>query len=847
MQREGSAPSAALLLEHLVSGQHPELAAAACRSAELDAAATELASGSGWLDGREAVAPRLLTLLLAGDGCASLLSEAAQAALLGQLLRHLQAAAVAAHASGANTEEAAPAAAPAMQVLEGVLLSLALGASGPGGEVQALRLALLAASLGLLLHDAAADAEAAAEAAAYGGREPSMFLDESDAESEEPPQQLGVAAAAARHLWQQRDAIAALLRSAPPEQQAALVESLLLAVTGVLPPHASLAAAAAAAEVAVQLMLPALGSGAVQQQLFQALVQRRLAPEDALAASGSSSGACGMYSTPFAAFLAAVGAAAGFEALLPSSSPSESAEAAVGILEAMQAPVAAAATEQQRQQQQQLLQHVAAAAAPALLQPVLAAAAADSASPGHGDVLCLLLRQAVGAGNAAGRSAVASWFAAACGSSEQQPASLPVPLLRRVLPIVGPALRSSSELLQQSGLAGVSQRLCQQSAAAEPAALAQGEAQQEAVQLLLAAVSCFPCTTGADAAAQLPSPAAATAAGQQQQETAAGSSSFSKGDAVWYRRQDGSWEEAEVASVDVSVQPPSYSIHFPAVPDSAHRETEASRLCPRQPGMPPPPSAAQQASAAAAAAAAAAERRAAAGAAMAPVGSCTEEEQVALLQLLQHQARGMRAAAAAARAEGSAAPDPAPEVAAAMASLMHSAVAYCGPSLSQQHWSQLLEQLRGAFALCSDALSAAAGRVAAAVALAAGEIAVGADMSAAAVALQFFRRLSLKGVLQRSDKVRAAVFWCSLVSTHCRRAKRLCCMCCHAGRCTRKPAKGLLRAALAGASRGCSRGCHPGGRAGSPRRPAAAAAPARPASLHARGGHRGRQPDGAGQ
>jgi hypothetical protein len=74
--------------------------------------------------------------------------------LLEQL--HIAAAAIGGHDIG---EPAAAAAAPAvLQVLQGALLSPALDASS--GEVQSLRLQLLAASLNLLLRDAAAEAAA---------------------------------------------------------------------------------------------------------------------------------------------------------------------------------------------------------------------------------------------------------------------------------------------------------------------------------------------------------------------------------------------------------------------------------------------------------------------------------------------------------------------------------------------------------------------------------------------------------------------------------------------------------------------------------------------------------------
>ncbi|KAL4457478.1 hypothetical protein ABPG75_012343 [Micractinium tetrahymenae] len=757
------AAAAELLLEYLASGQHPDLAAAAAASGELDkAAAMALGPPGAWLQAGDAHLARLLALLLAGGGSgASLVSPAAQAAVLGRLLEQLhEAAALAAEAGGSGAAEAAAPAVPVLHVLQGVLLSPALDAS-PSSEVQGLRLQLAAAAFGLLLQEAAAEAEEA-EAAAAGGdssdeHAASTFLDQSDAESVEVELQPGAVCTAARQLWQRTAAMGTLIAHAPADQQAGFLSAAQEAVEGTLAAHPSPAAAAAAADVTALLLAALCRGSELEQQLLHGLLlhQQQAAGggEAAAGSSSSASGSSGRYSAAQAIFLAAVGAAAGFNALLPAGSPA-GAGAAVDMLAALQAEPGAAET----QHQGQLLWHLSSSAGATLLQPALKAAAA--AAPGtsaHAAALCALLQAAVDAG-AASTAAAASFFSAATAPGSQE--QLSQALLQQVLPIVAPAFRQSSSLLQQSGLAELSQRLCEQATAAEPAAVglaaaAGGAGQPPTLQLLQAAVACFPCHTGAEAAARLPSPAAAAAAAaEQQQQQQAAAASYAKGDAVWYRQQDGSWAEAEVVVVDVSVQPPSYAIHISgSAAGSALRETEASRLRPRQPGSVPPPSAAQQQSAAAAAAAAAAEKRAAASAAMPPVGCCTPEEQAALLQLLQHQARGLKAALAAARKDGSAAAAP-PAAAAAVAGLAHSCVAYCSQQLTSQHWSILLELLRDAFAQCSAALAAAAARVAAAVCAGASEIAVGADMQSPAVALQFFRRLKLKGVLERSDKAR---------------------------------------------------------------------------------------------
>ena len=546
--QQQQAAAAVLLLEHLVSGQHPELAAAACRSAELDRAAAGLASTSisSWLLSADPLAPRLLVLLLAGDGNASLLSQAAQAAMLGQLLEqlHIAAAAIGGHDIG---KPAAAAAAPAvLQVLQGALLSPALDASS--GEVQSLRLQLLAAALNLLLRDAAAEAAAEGAAEESGSEHgASSFADESEAESVEIQQQPGAAAVGARLLWQQQQqgGITALVERVPAEQQAAFVGSIQHAVSEVLDQHATPGAAEAAAEVA-GLALSVLGPSRQQQLLLQGLLQQRQAAQEGEAGSSSAAGSSSSrYSTAQAVFLAAVGAATGYDALLPSSSPQAAAEAAVDILAGLtDVPTAASVP-----QRQQLLRYIADAAADVLLQPALqAAAAAAAASPHHAAVLSSLLHTAVDSHSSASPAAVASFFAAATAGGSGQPQLSPA-LLLQVLPLAAPVFRSSEALLQQSCLAELAQRLCQQCTAAEPAALATSvEQQQRAMQLLRTAVACFPCATGAEAAAALPSPAAATAAGQQATaaSSSSSSSSYRKGDAVWYCQQGGSWFEAEV-------------------------------------------------------------------------------------------------------------------------------------------------------------------------------------------------------------------------------------------------------------------------------------------------------------
>jgi hypothetical protein len=759
----GQGGTAVLLLETLVSGQHSALAAAAAQSGELDRVAAALAGGGGGGGGGssgqpgllgEPSTPRLLALLLSGGGGGgSLLSEPARRGVLSQLVARLQASMAALEAAGQEGAEAEPGAAAAVAaaallVLRHCLTAPALQGSGQGsdggeggsssggggeggGELAGLLLQLLAASLRLLLSNAAAEADVAA-ADSGSDAEASSFADESEAESVEPHAQPGAAAAAALGAWQAPDAVAGLLAAAAPQQRAAFVAAAAQAVTGALAAHPSPEAALAAAEAA-QPLWPALGA-----QLRQQLLQRLAGLQPAEDAGGGSSSSGASPTAPEAVFLAAAGAASGFDALLPADSPEVAAQTAVGVLAGLQG-----AQEEGRGLRTALLRHVASASAATLLQPALHAAAARDQPA----VICALLRAATSSGGSTELAAAALFFArATAGGSEGAAGGLPLPLLLRVLPVVAPDFRGSQLLLQQSGLAELAQRLCQLSAAAEPTALAADPEQHAAsLQLLQAAVACFP-GTGVEDAAQLPALAHAAADAPQ---AGAGGVGFAKGDAVWYRQQDGSWAEAEVAAVDVSVSPPSFGVSFGG--GGSYRETEASRLQPRKPGVPPPPPTA-------AASAAAAELRAAGGAGLPPAGCSTETERAALLQLLQHQGRGVRAAVAAARAEaatgaaaqrGEAVPI---HVSAAMAGLARAALAYAAPELTSQHWTLVLEQLREALARCVAALEAAAARLAAALCAAAAAVAGSAELQSPALALQFFRRLRLRGVLERSAK-----------------------------------------------------------------------------------------------
>lgn len=200
----------------------------------------------------------------------------------------------------------------------------------------------------------------------------------------------------------------------------------------------------------------------------------------------------------------------------------------------------------------------------------------------------------------------------------------------------------------------------------------------------------------------------------------------------------------QVASVDVTHDPPSYGVELPS---GSVRETEAHRLQRRQPGASPPPAEpAAPAAAAAAAARAAAARQAAAPVFAAP--HSTEAERAALLAAVEAQ---LGAAAAAAAGEGLPAT---PALRAAHAELALRGLAYCWQQLSSRQWELLLGALKAGLGGCATQLEELACQEAAAAAQSAVAVA-GADLGGPRGALQFWRRLQQKGVVERSQKVGA--------------------------------------------------------------------------------------------
>ncbi len=365
------------------------------------------------------------------------------------------------------------------------------------------------------------------------------------------------------------------------------------------------------------------------------------------------------------AFSLRVGEAAGFGPFLAAFAPDDAA-LAVALLGADLPPAAGAA----------LLRHVAGDAA--LLRRALPAAlGADGAA--LGPLLCAAIAAPSGVAE------VAEFVRASLGGAD------PGAVAAALAVAAGP-LREGAPLLLRSRLPALALDLCERAAVAAGAA---------AEPLLAAVAAAFPCRRVAP-------PAAGAAPG------APAPVAHARGAAVWYRDAQGAWLATTVASVDLSVDPPSYGVALPGL----LRETEGARLVARREGAPPPPPA-----------------RAPAAHSMADHGfECGHAEREALLRLL--------------RARAAAAPTPAGG-AVAMA-----AAGYAWRLFANNDWGLVLDGALAALDAAGAAAAAAAAGAAAAAADGAAAVA-GAPFESRALALQFFARLGHKGLLAGTGRAAA--------------------------------------------------------------------------------------------
>jgi len=214
-------------------------------------------------------------------------------------------------------------------------------------------------------------------------------------------------------------------------------------------------------------------------------------------------------------------------------------------------------------------------------------------------------------------------------------------------------------------------------------------------ELLSAAAACFPC-------AHVHTPVAIP--------FACSTSSLERGAYAWYRHGNGSWEATEIIAVDRTVDPPSYGVQL----STGVRETECSRLAARKENEQSP-------------------RDAGFVSPSLDVPPISSEELNALVALW----RGMPQSA---------------ELSSCAVRVLRSTVSYCWQELEQADWIRILAFLENVAASMASNAAKIATDVAAIVISEATGLA-GASLGGARRSLQFFRRLTHKGVLQLSDKV----------------------------------------------------------------------------------------------
>ena len=259
-----------------------------------------------------------------------------------------------------------------------------------------------------------------------------------------------------------------------------------------------------------------------------------------------------------------------------------------------------------------------------------------------------------------------------------------------VLGVVAPLLRRDSFLLSASGLSNVALHCCCCT-----------------TQNHEAAAVCFPTTPVAPPIPQWAS------------SSPTPSTPLVVGAAVWYRHKDGSWEAAEVVTVDVSVDPLSYGVRLV----TGIRETEGGRLKERKADEPPPLVAMP--------AAFVKTHHINNNYNTTTTELCaTDEEKTALLDLFR-------------------------EVGSTSAVVLRSALSWCWKDFTESDWSLCFTALHQGMETAAQAAATAVATVAKELTVQASAVA-GADLGGPEAALAFFRQLHHKGVLHSTVKGAAA-------------------------------------------------------------------------------------------
>lgn len=289
-----------------------------------------------------------------------------------------------------------------------------------------------------------------------------------------------------------------------------------------------------------------------------------------------------------------------------------------------------------------------------------------------------------------------------------------------VLTTVAPVLRSSEKLLAASCLPELAQALCKHASDSN-------EDTKDDKELKAAAAACFPAPSVAP-----PVPRWAPSTDK--------SNSFVIGDLVWYRHNTGSWEASEIASIDVSVEPPSFAVKLA----TGVRETEIGRLVTRDSDDPPLLSS----NGAGESSRYTFDSGASNTASSVPV-SCLKEEKEALLELFRTCFATTGSTESIEQVDASTPPSD------SSAAILNSALAWCCSEFTQADWNVALAALHAGMDAAALGAAAAVLSVATVVTEEAEKVS-GTSLGGAEPSLAFFRQLQHKKILETSVKGAAA-------------------------------------------------------------------------------------------
>ena len=295
--------------------------------------------------------------------------------------------------------------------------------------------------------------------------------------------------------------------------------------------------------------------------------------------------------------------------------------------------------------------------------------------------------------------------------------------VQSILEVCVPLLRSSQEMLTASALPELTTRLCESAAASE---------ESENIDLLVNyATACFPVRS-------LPPPIPRWAS----ENDDASSVPLTIGTAVWYRHRDGNWEAAEISSIDISIEPPSYGV----ILATGVRETEKSRLRIRKSDEPPPLSVPTTLGSVTTGRSPFAGQDGGSFSRNEKLFIAEHAEKAALLQMF----RNVLCVGSSVEARSGVT-----LTGNCMPLVLSSAVAWCSNDFTQADWDVSLSCLQTRMEAAAEGMASADATIAERIANEA-EIVAGGPLGSPEASLTFFRRLNRKGLLESSEKGVAA-------------------------------------------------------------------------------------------